>query len=74
MTMMRAFGRCHCLVVVAVDVSDVNDGCTDAADVGEGVLTPLLLGVSSPPSPSSPPRCDDDLSDPNRTDFEITNR
>ena len=58
--MMLAFGRCRRLVVVTIEVSDGNDDCTDAADVGEGVLT-LLLDVSSPPSPSSPSRCDDDL-------------
>ena len=56
MTMMLARGRCHLLVVVTIDVSE---GCNDcsAADVGEGGLT-LLLDVSSPPSPSSPSRCD----------------
>ena len=49
-------------MVVTVDVSDTCDDCSTAADVdvGEGDLT-LLLDVSSPPSPSSPPRCDDDV-------------
>ena len=44
-TMMLAFGRCGRLVIVTIEVSDGNDDCTDAADVGEGVLT-LLLDVS----------------------------
>ena len=62
MAMMLARGRCRLLVVVTIDVSDgCNDCSAAAADVGEGELT-LLLDVSSPPSPSSPPRCaDDDL-------------
>ena len=51
--MMLAFGRCRRLVVVTIEVSDGNNDCTDAADVGEDVLT-LLLDASSPPSPSSP--------------------
>ena len=56
---MLAFGRCLCFVVIAIDVSDVSDDRIAAADVVEGVLT-LLFDVSSLPSPSSPPRCDDD--------------
>ena len=44
--MMLAFGRCRHLVVVTIELSAGNDDCTDAADVGEGVLT-LLLDVSS---------------------------
>ena len=61
MTMMLVFGRCLLLVVVTIEVSDACDDCSTAADVdvGEGDLT-LLLDVSSPPSPSSPSRCDDD--------------
>ena len=57
MTMMLVLGRCLLLVVVTIDVSDACSDCSAAADVdvGEGVLT-LLLDVSSPPSPSSPPR------------------
>ena len=50
--MMLDFGRCCCLVVVTIEVSDGNNDCTDAAGVGEGVLA-LLLDVSSPPSLSS---------------------
>ena len=46
------------IVIVAIGVSDVNNDCAEAADVGEGVLT-LRLDASFPPSPSSPPRCDD---------------
>ena len=56
-TMILAFGRFRRLVIVTIEVADVNDDCTEAADVGEDVLT-LLLDVSSPPS--SPPKCDDD--------------
>ena len=59
MTMMLVRGRCLLLVVVTIDVSDACDDDSTAADVGEGDLT-LLLDASSPPSPSSPPRCDDD--------------
>ena len=57
MTMMLVLGRCRLLVIVAINGSDVCNDCSAAADVdvGEGVLT-LLLDVSSPPSPSSPPR------------------
>ena len=59
-TMILAFGRCRCLVVVTLEVSAGNNDCTDAADVGEGVLV-LLLDVSSPPPPPLyPSRCDDD--------------
>ena len=43
MTLMLACGRCRRLVVAStIEVSDVNDDCTGAADVGEGVLTLLL--------------------------------
>ena len=59
-TMMLVFGRCLHLVAVTTEVATGNNDCTDAADVGEGVLT-LLLDVSSPPSPSSPSRCGDDV-------------
>ena len=55
MTMMLVRGRCLLLVVVRIDVSDACSDCSAVADVGEGDLT-LLLDVSSPPSPSSPPR------------------
>ena len=45
---MFAFGRCCLLVTVAIDVSDGNNDCTDAADVGEVssrsyLMFPLLL-------------------------------
>ena len=59
MTMLLAFGRCRRVVVVTIRYQMAINFCTDAADVGEGVLT-LLLDVPSPPSPSSPSRCDDD--------------
>ena len=58
MTMMLVLGRCSLLVVVTIDVSDACSDCSAAVadvDVGEGDLT-LLFDVSSPPSPSSPPR------------------
>ena len=61
MTMMLVLGRCLLLVVVTIDVSNACDDRSTAADVdvGEGDLT-LPLYVSSPPSPSSPSKYDDD--------------
>ena len=57
--MMLAFGRCRPVVGIS-DVSCGNDDCTAAAAaVGEDVLT-LLLDMSSPPFPVSPPGCVDD--------------
>ena len=61
MTMMLVLGCLLLLLVVTIDVSDVCNDCSTAADVGvgEGVLT-RLLDVSSPPSPLSS-RCADDV-------------
>ena len=59
MSMMLVCGRGR-LVEGAIDVSCCNDD-SDAAAVGEDVLT-LLPDVSSPPSLASPPGCGDDVS------------
>ena len=62
MTTMLVLGRSLLFVVVTIDVSNACGDCSTAADVdvGGGDLT-LLLDVSSPSSPSSPSRCDDDV-------------